>query len=104
MIQVTADTITVDFQAPFSQEAYQTFLRTKHLPECNLSYDWRTDSYQLKTPARFAHILGLENVQAASSWLPFNPLLFDYQRWIIQDLALPAKRFAIWCDTGEIHS
>lgn len=100
MITVQDDTITVDFKSPFTTEAYQVFLQSKKLPECNLSYDWRSDSYQIKTPARFAHIFGLADVYQERQWLPFNPKLFDYQLWTVRDLALPAKRFAIWFDTG----
>jgi hypothetical protein len=100
VISVEGDTIQVDFKAPFSLEDYQVFLKSKQLPECNLSYAWETDSYQLKTPSRFAHIFGLEDVYQERGWLPFNPNLFDYQEWIVRALSLPAKRFAVWCDTG----
>ncbi|MHB8071529.1 MAG: helicase-related protein [Candidatus Cryosericum sp.] len=99
-INLQGDTIAVNFRAPFDLETYQIFLQSKQLPECNLAYDWETDSYQLRTPARFAHFFGLEAPRQEKAWLPFNPQLFDYERWIVQDLALPAKRFAIWCDTG----
>lgn len=100
IIRVEGDSVLVDFKAPFDLEAYQIFLQSKKLPEYNLSYGWESDTYQLRTPARFAHIFGLEGVAQEKGWLPFNPRLFDYQQWIVQDLALPAKRFAVWCDTG----
>lgn len=54
MITINGEIVEVNFQAPFDLEAYQIFLKSKQLPECNLSYDWKTDNYQLKTPARFA--------------------------------------------------
>jgi len=100
LISIHGDTLTIDFRAPFNLEAYKVFLQSKQLPECNLSYDWHTDSYRLQAPARFAHIFGLKDGCQEKDWLPFNPRLFDYERWIVENLALPAKRFAVWCDTG----
>ncbi len=100
MIKIVNETVEVNFQAPFTMEAYQIFIQSKKLPECNLSYEWETDSYMLRTPSRFAHIFGLEDQSLNRDWLPFNHNLFDYQNWIIKELALPAKRFAVWCDTG----
>ncbi len=100
MIDIINETIQVNFKAPFTPEAYRVFIQSKKLPECNLSYDWETDSYMLQTPSRFAHIFGLEDQAINRDWLPFNQELFDYQAWIVKELALPAKRFAVWCDTG----
>jgi hypothetical protein len=99
MISLTPSDITVDFKK-FDLEAYNVFLQSKKLPEYNLSYDWQTDTYQLKCPSRFAHVFGLERPDIERDWLPANQNLFDYQHWIVYTLALPAKRFAVWCDTG----
>lgn len=98
-IEVVEDTIHVKF-SKFGLEEYKIFLQSKQLPECNLSYEWEADTYHLKTPTRFARFFGLDDISVDRDWLPFNKNLFDYQLWIVKDLALPAKRFAIWCDTG----
>ena len=99
MIQIQNDIIKVNFNR-FDIEAYNVFIQSKKLPECNLEYDWEADRYELKTPSRFAHVFGLETPDQSRDWLPFNPMLFDYELWTVKDLALPAKRFAIWFDTG----
>lgn len=99
-ITISGETIIVTFKEPFNLELYERFIQSKKLPEYNLSYDWESDSYTLKTPARFAHVFGLASPTFLRDLLPPNPTLFDYQRWIVYDLAIPAKRFAIWCDTG----
>lgn len=83
----------------FDLAAYETFLACKKLPESQVRYDWKTDSYRLTTPARFAERIGAETVVAARERTALAPHLFDYQAWIV-NLALDAKRFAIWADTG----
>lgn len=99
MISIDQTNITVNFSR-FDPEAYKVFLQSKRLPEYNLSYDWQKDSYVLKCPSRFAHVFGLQRPDIDRDFLPANQQLFDYQQWIIYTLALPAKRFAVWCDTG----
>ena len=84
----------------FNLDAYRLFLEAKKLPESQVTFDWRTDTYRLTTPARFASRLGAPTVQSQGSALPLADHLFDYQRWIVGDLALPARRFAVWADTG----
>lgn len=84
----------------YDLESYRLFLAAKALPETQVSYDWRGDAYTLTTPARFAARLGADAPVLARVRLPLSDHLFDYQRWIVQDLAIPAKRFAVWCDTG----
>jgi hypothetical protein len=69
------------------------------LQESQVSYDWRSDTYRLTTPARFADRLGVAGVAAARERPPLAGHLFDYQAWIV-GMALDAKRFAIWADTG----
>jgi superfamily II DNA or RNA helicase len=83
----------------FDLDAYEVFLRAKKLPERELVYDWRTDSYTLSTAARYAGMLD-EGLAATSA--PVEPLaehLFDYQAFIVGQ-ALAARRYAIWADTG----
>jgi hypothetical protein len=83
----------------FGLAAYELFLRAKKLPERELVYDWRTDSYTLSTAARYAGMLD-EGLAATSA--PVEPLaehLFDYQAFIVGQ-ALAARRYAIWADTG----
>lgn len=98
MISVVDDTISVTFNR-FDLDAYGVFLQSKKLPEYSLDYDSAADSYRLTTPKRFAHIFELEDVGTGREWLPLNQALFDYQRFIVQ-VALDAKRYAVWADTG----
>lgn len=84
----------------FDLAAYQTFLACKRLPESQVGYDWRADTYRLTTPARFADRIGGTIPVTSRASLPIAAHLFDYQRWIVGELALPAKRFAVWADTG----
>lgn len=79
--------------------AYDLFLRTKSLPEQEISYDWESDSYTVSTPARFAPMLGVELTAGNRDRLPLAGHLFDYQAWAVE-MALEAKRFALWFDTG----
>ena len=79
--------------------AYATFLRTKLLPEHDVRYDEETDSYTVSAPARFARILGMEPPGRTRDWLELPGYLFDYQRHFVE-VALAAKRYALWFDTG----
>lgn len=83
----------------FGLHEYELFLKCKRLPESQLDYDWRSDAYTLTTPARFAAMLGVTQDGAARRPLPFNPALFDYQRFIVES-ALESKRYAIYADCG----
>ena len=98
-ITITDNIIHVDFSAPYDLESYRVFLQSKKLPEYNVSYDLLTDSYRVTCPSRFAHIFGLDDVATDYGWLPLADYLFDYQQSIIR-VALIAKRYAIWADTG----
>lgn len=99
MIEQSNGTIEVSLKE-WNLKAYDLFLRTKSLPEFHLSYEHETDTYKIKTPSRFAHLLGLEDNAVDHGWLPMSPFLREYQKWIIMDLVLPAKRFAVWTDTS----
>jgi len=89
-------TVTLD---RFNQESYDLFLRTKALPEKRMEFDWRTDTYKVVAPARFAHILDATLKPTQVLHADLAPHLFDYQRWITQT-ALDARRYAVWADTG----
>lgn len=97
-IAVDGQLASVSFNR-FDLDAYATFLRAKALPESQVSYDWKTDTYTLTTPARFADRLGADIVVTHGASLPIANHLFDYQRWAL-NLALDARRFALWLDTG----
>ncbi len=98
MIQIAGDTLRVQFRE-WSMEVYEIFLRSKRLPESNLDYDWQTDTYELTAPSRFARVFDLQDTNLDWGWLLLAGHLFDYQRFIVP-VALEAKRYAIWADTG----
>lgn len=83
----------------FGLEDYALFLRAKRLPESQVAYDWEADVYTLTTPARFAAQLGAEVPASGGAGVELPGHLFDYQRWALR-LALAAKRYALWLDTG----
>jgi len=97
-VTISGDSLTVTFDR-FDIDEYTLFLRTKKLPESRIEYDWETDRYTMTAPARFAPMLGIEAPVVAGQVLPLAGHLFDYQQWALT-MALAAKRFAIWCDTG----
>jgi hypothetical protein len=98
-VSIEGNLATVEFRAPFDLERYELFLRTKKLPESQITFDWQTDSYRLTTPARFAPLLGVGTHHHHGQGLPHAEHLFDYQAWAVK-LALEAERFALWLDTG----
>lgn len=83
----------------FDLDAYGLFLRAKGLPERRLAYDWRTDAYELRAPARFAPQLDAALVAPTRARTRTASHLFDFQRFIV-GRALEAKRYAVWADTG----
>lgn len=98
MINIVGDRMEVKFDR-FDLDAYETFLRTKKLPESDLIFDPVTETYSLAAPARFASLMG---VQGYSEWvetLPFPVSMFDRQRDVCMT-ALKVKRFAAWWDCG----
>ena len=98
-VRIDGDLAAVDFDR-FDLDGYRMFLRAKALPETQVAFDWRADRYTLTTPARFAPRLGAALPDAtAVTPLPLAGHLFDYQRWAV-GLALAAKRYALWADTG----
>lgn len=97
-IQIDGPTMRVQFDL-FDIDAYQIFLKSKALPESTITFDWETDAYQIETASRFAQLLGEPAPAIEVDRLPIADHLFDYQRWIVE-MALDARRFAVWCDTG----
>lgn len=83
----------------FDLDLYPLFLKCKQLPESQIEYDWKTDRYTITTPARFAPMLGVQNVKVEGAGLPLAKHLFDYQAFAVEQ-ALAAKRYALWLDTG----
>jgi len=97
-VAIDGETMRVAFSR-YDLDAYRLFLSVKQLPESELTYDWRDDRYEISAAARFAPMLGVEVPAASRGRMPIAPHLFDYQRWVV-GLALDAKRFAAWMDTG----
>jgi hypothetical protein len=97
-VSVHGDLARVVFDR-FDLDAYRLFLATKKLPESQVAYDRTRDAYTLTTPARFAPLLGAAAPASGGDRLPPAGHLYDYQAWAV-DLALAAKRFALWLDTG----
>lgn len=97
-VRVEGDRLVVTFDQ-FDLDAYQLFIKTKKIPEKQIDFDWETDRYTVSAPARFAPLLGIMAPVIAGADVPIADHLFDYQRWAVA-MALDAKRFAIWCDTG----
>jgi hypothetical protein len=88
----------------FDLADYATFLKLKRTvpaPEMDLKYDWRSDSYTVRMPSRYAAALGVdgEALHAAAASSPLAPYLFDYQQWFMQQ-ALERKRYALFWDCG----
>lgn len=84
----------------FSIRSYGIFLKVKALPEFELEFLPETETYRITAPARFAAMLGVRDIPQPAANLPLADYLFDDQRAIV-NLALVAKRFAIWADCGQ---
>lgn len=89
----------VRFGPRFDLDSYRLFLKCKALPESQIEYDRWADAYTITTPARFASLLGAQVPTVVGRRLPLASHLRDYQRWIV-DMAVKAKRFAVYADTG----
>lgn len=73
---------------------YQRFLQIKRLPQ--YSFTGRTAVF----PDEYRDRLGVETLsRPASSYTPIQGL-FDYQRDIVRDYAIPKQKFAIFADCG----
>jgi len=99
-VTIERDELRIRFEKPWTLDKHALFIRTKKLPESLIEYRWEDDSYTLRAPARFAGLIGLDigpRDQAAA--LPISDFLFGYQKWIVE-MALTAKRYAIWADCG----
>ncbi len=99
IIQHVADTLSVRFAAPWDEESYALFLRTKGLPEHQIEYDETEDTYTILTPARFARILGVDAPRVDRGLLPLATHLWDYQGFLVTT-SIEIKRYGAFCDTG----
>lgn len=97
-VQINGSDAIIRFNS-FGLDNYPLFLKCKKLPESTCEYDWRTDTYTITTPARFASILGAELPTRPVATLPLAEYLWDYERFIVQR-ALEAKRYAIFANCG----
>lgn len=97
-IQVTDERLLVHFDT-FDLPRYDLFLRCKSLPESEVIYDHERDAYTVTAPARFAERIGADFVRSQRAWLDMPGWMFDYQRYFTP-VALDAKRYALWWDTG----
>lgn len=103
-IRFDGDRLRVEFgPADFgSAAAYELFKRAKRLPEYEIVLDAAGLAAGITAPARFAAMLGVERPPTEVAPLPwpahFTPE-FDDQPAITQ-MALDAKRFAVWSDCG----
>jgi superfamily II DNA or RNA helicase len=97
-VQITGERMQVHFD-DFSAESYPLFLRVKSLPEYDLEFVAESETYRITAPARFASMLGIVDSSFKAPPLPVASFLFDDQAAIV-DLAMKAKRFAIWSDCG----
>lgn len=97
-ISFAGETAVVTFDR-FELDDYRLFLDTKQLPESQVAYDVDRDHYTVTTPSRFAVLLGVTGPISQIDRLAIADHLFDYQRWALA-MALDAKRFALWLDTG----
>ncbi len=97
-VTVTGDVAALEFGS-YGLEQYDLFLKAKTLPESQIDYDWETDTYTITTPARFIDRLGMTPLPPAGTPIPLADHLYDYQEWSLE-MALEAKRFAVWMDTG----
>ncbi len=102
MIALENDRLRIRFGSDSwaSAAAYDVFIRSKKIPESTISYNSRENSYLIDAPGRFAELFGVDSGCHSTNWLAPAKYLHDYQRWIVYDLALLSKRFAIWADTG----
>lgn len=97
-IIIDGQTMKIDFDS-FDLQSYELFIRSKLLPECELSYNPSFDRYTITAPARFAKLLGVQMVQDGEKRQTLSDHLFDYQKFITER-ALEERRYAVWLDTG----
>lgn len=97
-ITVNGDEMSICFDR-FDIEAYRLFLRAKRLPEYRLAFNDEAMTYTITAPARFVAMLGVDLPAATVTDLPLLDALLDDQV-AITEMALRAKRFAVWADCG----
>lgn len=96
-VQFRRDRMSVTFDR-FDLDSYRLFLKCKVLPESDVQFDPRTESYTLTAPARFAALLGVTR-PAVREQFPLLPALFPDQAELVGQF-LGCKRFALWCLCG----
>lgn len=84
----------------FDIPSYRLFLKCKALPESTVEFHRETETYSISTPARFASLLGVLAPLPEGPALPIPDRLFEDQVFLT-NLALNAKRFAIWSQCGN---
>lgn len=99
MINIQGETLNLTFGSPFGIKEYDLFLKAKRLPESSLSYNYELDEYQIQTHSRYADLLGLEEIKTVSKYSKFPEFFFEHQKAIVQ-LAVDAKRYAVWANVG----
>lgn len=98
-ITISGDTASIHFGA-FGLESYDLFIRTKKLPEQTILFDKLTETYTVRTPARYAHLLDKTLKVETRPPLPLNGELFDFQAHIVSE-ALAAGRYGVYTDCGR---
>lgn len=83
----------------FGIEAYETFIKSKKIPETQTEYDWERDIYSVTAPARFAKLMGVAVPAMEAVEIALAAHLRDYQGFIVPQ-AFHAKRFAVFADCG----
>jgi hypothetical protein len=100
-VKIDGDRLRVTFDDfGVTSGSYALFLKVKALPEQQVEFDPDREVYTVSAPARFAPMLGVQIPRAGAHDLPLTDVLFDDQRAIVQ-MALDAKRFAVWSDCGS---
>ena len=98
-VRIDGELAVIDFDR-YDLERYDLFMRVKALPEsrvaCNMA--GRSVHGHDTGPLRAAAGCGTSATREQARWWP-APHLYDYQQWALR-LALVAKRFALWLDTG----
>lgn len=97
-VAFAGDQMSVRFDS-FDLASYDLFLKVKRLPESRVEFHGEGETYTVSAPARFAALLGVVDERPPTVSLPYAPHLLDDQE-AITDIALEAKRFAVWSDCG----
>lgn len=97
-VQIVGNQAVIPF-ASFGLDNYPLWLRVKQLPEKEISFDAVTETYTVRTPARFARLLDTGLIAPTAPRFNLAPHLWDYETFVTTQ-ALEAERFACWADCG----